>query len=312
MLAAVLAFLPIAPGAVGVADGGTYRTNIGDRGPADISENVRIIPPPTGGDLKVNIRADRPRYHVGDKLTAFFGVNRDSYVYIFNTDAAGITRQVFPNYFDTQNFCSAGKRYYIPDRSYDLEIAGPSGRETLTIVAVAQDFPFLREFRRYTRRDPYPASREGATALVRRIESFRTEPSAMSIKVVRPAPRENLWAEDSTTFYVMGSERIPAPKYKVPRYARMEIDSYPNNARIFIDTEYYGRTPQVLDRLETGYHRIRLEKEGYLPYDANLFLKANEMKHLDIFLHETPVEPGYSRSGKESAGDGFGFFFHCE
>ena len=31
---------------------------------------------------------DRARYHVGDPVKILFGVNRDAYVYIFNTDAA--------------------------------------------------------------------------------------------------------------------------------------------------------------------------------------------------------------------------------
>jgi hypothetical protein len=306
MLIAGLCLVGGLAGAVGIADQGTYRPNSGEAEPAAIEESVRIVPPPLGGVLQVSVRTDRARYHVGEQLQVYFGVNKDAYVYIFDTDAAGLTKQIFPNYYDTQNFLRAGKRYFIPDRSYDLEVTPPSGRETLTIVAVLQEFPFLSEYRGYTRQDPYPASREGASALVRRIESFRAEKRSTEIQPVRPMPKENLWAEDTTTFYVMGRDRVPPPIYKVPRYGWLDVDTYPSNARIYIDGDHYGRSPQVIGRLEIGYHHIKLMKEGYTPYECDVYIKGNETKHLDIFLDATPTQPGYERGDKW---DTWGFFY---
>ncbi|MCX7718976.1 MAG: DUF4384 domain-containing protein [Candidatus Sumerlaeaceae bacterium] len=306
LAAGLIAALVSVAAAVGVEDG-TYRTLKGDRAPEDITRNIRIVPPPTGGDLQVRIRADKARYHVGDRIKLTFGVNRDSYVYIFNTDAAGMTNQIFPNYYDRSNFLRAGKTYYIPDRTYDLEVTPPRGTNRVTIVAVAQDYPFLAEYRAYTRRDPYPASREGATALIRRIESFRSEPSGMSIQPVRPAPREQMWATDDTTFYVMDIPGREPPDYRVARYGALAINTYPTNARIYLDGDYFGRSPQIISRLEIGYHKLRVEKEGYLPYECNVYVKGNETKDLDIFLHETPAEPGFRRSAKPEDG-WWGFF----
>jgi hypothetical protein len=294
-------------GGVSVSDRGSYRTNTGERAPAEIIENVRIIPPPTGGDLQVRVRPDRAKYHVGDPIRIEFGVNRDSYVYIFDTDASGITRQIFPNYYDRQNFIRAGRTYRIPDRSYDLEVTLPTGRETLAIVAVAQDFRFLSDYNRFSRKDPYPASHEGAAGLVRRIESFRHEPPSTEMRAVRPVPRRDLWAEDTATFYVMGRRMMPPYDYRVARYGSLDVDTYPNNARIYIDHEYYGRSPQVIDRLEIGYHRVHIEKEGYQPYTCNVYIKGNKTKSLDIFLKETPVYP--SRKTREKSGGGIGFFY---
>lgn len=308
ILTFVTAGLASAAFAVGVADNGKYRTAAGDREPAPIVENVRIIPPPTGGDLRVRIRTDKPRYHVGDKITVTFGVNRDAYVWIFDTDAAGLTNQVYPNYYDRQNFLHAGKTYEIPDKAYDLQVTGPRGNNKLTIVCVPQDYPFMDEFRTYTYKDPYPASRDGATGLVRRVESFRTEPSALSIQPIRPALREQLWATDDITFYVMDNT---ASDYRVPRYGVLSTNTYPSNARIYIDGEYYGRTPQNIDRLEIGFHNVRFTKEGYQPYECNVYISGNQTKELDIFLKETPVEPGYNRGAAKPAGD-WGFFQPCQ
>lgn len=296
-------------GAVGVANDGAYRVRTSEREPADPGENIRVVPPPTGGVLKVDIHTDKARYHVYDAMQVFFSVNKDSYVYIFDTDAAGITHQVFPNYYDNNNYVRAGKTYYIPDRSYDLEVMGPQGRASLNIVAVVNDFQFLDEYRFYTRQDPFPASREGATAMVRQIEQFRAEPSALGVHPLRPALKENLWAAESMTYYVMGNEVVQPPVYKTPRYGRLDIDTYPSNARIYIDSDYYGRTSQVIDRLEIGYHHLRLEKEGYIPYDCNIYIKGNETKHMDIFLQETPVMPAQEKHDNQMRGGStFGFF----
>ncbi len=277
--------------AVGTEGVGMYRPYQGENEPAAVEDHVRIVPPPTGGPLRVSVKTDKDRYHVYDPIKVSFGVNRDSYVYIFTTDASGITRQIFPNYYDTNNFVRAGKAYYIPDRGYDLEVLGPQGREHISIVAVMEKFPFLEDYHMYSLSDPYPASREGAVALVREIESMRLEPSAMTKQPIRPALKENLWASNDASFYVMGNESNEPPVYKVARRGNLDVDTYPSNARIYVDADYRGRSPQVIDRLDIGYHRVLIEKEGYIPYEVHVYIKGNDTKQMDVFLKQTPVLP---------------------
>jgi hypothetical protein len=283
--------------AVGVSEGAGQYKAAGPEKSGEEAKQIAIVPRPVDSFLKVDIRTDRARYHIGDPIRIYFSVTSDAYVFIFDTDAAGVTRQIFPNYYDHDNFVRAGRQYYIPDRRYDLEVTGPPGNEKLTIVAVKKYLPCLDEWHRYSKRDPYPASRDGAAGLVRRLESFRSEPSARGVQPIRPVPRENLWAEDWTTFYVMGTDRVPPPTYKVARYGRLEIESFPSEARIYIDGEYYGRTPQLIDRLEVGYHSIRIEKNGYEPYATNIYLRGNQTRHLDIFLKRVEPRPAYRWKG---------------
>ncbi|MCX7625948.1 MAG: DUF4384 domain-containing protein [Candidatus Sumerlaeaceae bacterium] len=294
---ALTLFSPTLHAATVTEGAGAYKPRSGEREISDASSRVAIVPRPLDGILKVDISTDRTRYHIGDPIRIYFSVNRDAYVFIFNTDAAGVSRQIFPNYYDRDNFVRAGRQYMIPDRSYDLEVTGPPGTEKLTIVAVAQHFPFLDEWHNYSRRNPYPAARDGAAALVRRIESFRSEPPARETRAVRPIPRENFWAEDWTTFYVMGSDRYPPREYKVARYGRLEIDSQPGNARIYIDGEYYGRTPHIVDRIEVGYHSLRLEKNGYEPYQTNIYVRPNDTRRVDVFLKPVKPRPYYRWEG---------------
>ena len=289
--------------AVGVENNGMYRPHSDEKEPLPIDQNIRIVPPPTGGILRTSIKTDRDRYHVNDPVKISFGVNRDSYVYIFETDSRGQTRQMFPNYYDQNNFARAGKTYYIPDRGYDIEVLGPQGRCNLVIVAVMEDFPFLDDYKYYSMADPYPASREGATALVREIESFRREPSATTIQPIRPAIKENLWATGDSSFYVMDNQKAEPAVYKVARYGNLDVDTYPSNARIYVDSEYRGRSPQVIQRLDIGYHAVRLEKEGLIPYEVTVYIKGNETKQMDVFMNDTPLLPSqYPTDGQLRGG----------
>lgn len=304
--------------AVGTEGVGKYRAENGEREPAPIEDYVRIVPPPTGGPLRVSVKTDKERYHVYENIKVSFGVNRDSYVYIFTTDPGGITRQIFPNYYDTDNFVRAGKAYYIPDRGYDLEVLGPQGRENISIVATMEKFPFLEDYHMYTLSDPYPASREGAVALVREIESFRREPSSTTKQPIRPALKENLWASNDASFYVMGNQSNEPSVYKVARRGNLDVDTYPSNARIYVDSDYRGRSPQVIDRLDIGYHKVLLEKEGFIPYEVHVYIKGNETKQMDVFLVETPVLPaqaphdGQMRGGSINWAAGLGVFGACQ
>ncbi len=50
--------------------------------------------------------------------------------------------------------------------------------------------------------------------------------------------------------------------------AALTITSVPENADIFIDNRYYGRTPLTVKGLEKGTYRIRLEHQYYEPYES--------------------------------------------
>ena len=97
-------------------------------------------------DLEVDVWTDQDSYYIGDRIDVYFHVNRDAYVYIFNTDTHGVTRQIFPNYYDRDNYVRGGVVYTIPDRGYSLEITGPTGREYVRAIAVTELRDFLRRY----------------------------------------------------------------------------------------------------------------------------------------------------------------------
>lgn len=108
------------------------------------------------GRFWVDIDADRSVYDIGDSVRIHFEASDDCHVYIFNTDAAGITRQIFPNYYDRDNYVRGGRRYSIPDYGYALVAEGPSGRESIQIVAHRKQWRALERWGHFDRHDPFP------------------------------------------------------------------------------------------------------------------------------------------------------------
>lgn len=145
-------------------------------------EGRAIVPVPPGqvvepplyrpGGISAQIWTDRSSYRVGDRVRVYFRVNQDANVFIFNTDASGRRTQIFPNWFDQQNRIRGGFTYAIPDGSYDLQVQPPAGNESLTILAVADDFPELRMwYHSYSAQNPFPTRFKAPEELARELEA---------------------------------------------------------------------------------------------------------------------------------------------
>jgi hypothetical protein len=77
--------------------------------------------------------------------------------------------------------------------------------------------------------------------------------------------------------------------------ARLQMQSIPAGAEIFVDGRSTGqRTPTTLN-LSPGPHSIRLQRDGYSPYETSVTLAENDLKALTATLTERPQArgPGY-------------------
>lgn len=296
------ALLSVAVSAVSVLDDGQYKDGRAEIVPAPMSENIRLTPPPPGGKFLANIVTDGTRFHTGDTLPIQFAVNKKSYVWIFNTDPNGRTVQVFPNYYDRNNCLDVGKTYGIPDRTYQITVTGPRGNNRLDIVAVNMevDYAYLEQWRAYTLDNPYPATVTGAKGLTKYIDTV-CDPNRGLIrpaKELHPVPPMEMHTMKSQTYYVMERVGGETAEYRVPRYGKLSINSYPTNGRIYVDGQYVGRTPQVMDRVTKGEHKVKILKEGYMPYECSYTVETSNFTQVEAFLKETPIEPGYKGTVK--------------
>jgi hypothetical protein len=107
--------------------------------------------------IGTSLWTNRSSYWEGDDVEISFRVNRDAFVYIFSTDPAGITRMIFPNRYDMNNFARAGRTYRLPDRHYRMVATGPSGVDTLHLIATTERYDWIvRGYHEIRFDEPFP------------------------------------------------------------------------------------------------------------------------------------------------------------
>lgn len=80
---------------------------------------------------------------------------------------------------------------------------------------------------------------------------------------------------------------------RIVHTAVLNITSEPRNASVFVDnTIYSDNTPAVLETILPGEHTVRLEKEGYIPWETDLSFESREARVIGpivLFLNTTPT-----------------------
>lgn len=279
-----------------------------------------VPPPPPRRGFNVDIWTDQQTYRVGDLVRIYFRVTRPCYVYIFNTDTEGLTHQLFPSYYDRDNYVVPGGRYFIPDARYRLRVTGPPGTEHLRIVAVRyralryerrhrfspnEPFPlypegakgFLREYQREEhrpesgrprgRREASRSLGEGEAMAGRRPEAIVVEPadrradSPRTIVVERPdSAYDREWVEAYTTVRVVDPYPRPIPVY----HGRLEVISHPSRARVYVDDRYRGRAPLTVRLLEPGVHSVEVSLPGYHTWERGVEVREGRTVIVDVRL----------------------------
>ncbi len=233
----------------------------GDARPESIAIEPRIVPeppvpPPMPSDrfFSATIWADKRTYSVGELIRIHFRVTRPCYVYIFDTDTRGVTRQLFPNYYDPDNFCVPGGRYSIPDASYRLRVVGPPGTEHLRLVAVRYR-PLGYENRyRFTPDNPFPLYEAGS-------EGFLQEYQRESKKV---DAREQMKtrSESSRGKAEIGGQPADAPRKGSRTAESIVVEPAPRPKAIVVEPQ---PEPIVYDRdVAESYFRLQVI-DPYVP-----------------------------------------------
>ncbi|HNY28775.1 MAG TPA: DUF4384 domain-containing protein [Candidatus Sumerlaeota bacterium] len=270
-----------------------------------VKEEVRVRPEPgfrmpegpgkilPRDNFRLRIWTDRKEYRDGAPVRVYFRVTRDAYVYLFDRDTHGVSRQLFPNYYDQENYLKAGVTYSIPTDDYSLVVEGPAGREELDAVAVVTRENWdWRFYGRFDRDRPFPDRPEGPKELMRSLreggieeepagererDSYRSEGEsrekglrpeergeAQGIRI-RPNPNPpsyNRVARAHTSFEIVRPHGFFWWSHEDE--ARLRVTSEPDRARVYVEDDYRGVTPVDLD-LKPGERSIRVEKEGYHP-----------------------------------------------
>ncbi|MAF13850.1 MAG: hypothetical protein CMI53_03085 [Parcubacteria group bacterium] len=64
-------------------------------------------------------------------------------------------------------------------------------------------------------------------------------------------------------------------KHKIEKTGILYLDSQPKNAKIFINDKYENTTPNRFSRILPDVYQIKIEKDGYYPWQKELEVKSN-------------------------------------
>ncbi|BAS27203.1 PEGA domain protein [Limnochorda pilosa] len=203
-----------------------------------------IIVQPKPGDVKVYIDTDRRSYDIGDTVEIRFRVSEPSYVYIYNQDARGTVRLIFPNRFDRDNHVGAGE-HWLPGAGYRFRVEGPGGTEYLQILATRSRVSRLDWSD--SMRDPFPLLGDDPLRVKEEVRGF--------LRVVPEREWSSAW-----TWFEVGRPSPPPPPRQRTGWVR--VNSEPPWVPVYVDGRYLGTTP-LREELGVGGHWVEVRADGY-------------------------------------------------
>jgi hypothetical protein len=86
------------------------------------------------------------------------------------------------------------------------------------------------------------------------------------------------WAPEEHEISDLKPGKNPAQKFSLNRQqARLKINTDPPGAQVYVDGKLWGPAPQE-KYVQSGSHKVRLEKEGYKPDEFPITLNTNSEK----------------------------------
>ena len=257
---------------------------------AVLSPEAIVVNPVPAYEVQVSVQDldgnSQTNFAVGEALRVSARVTEDAYVYLFDVRSDGSVNQILPNRYDANgqnNFVRAGETKYFPPEGaqYDFTAAAPAGVDK--VIAVASQTPLDTSTLVTFQQDPNFASSN---------LSEQNFAEGLSV-IVRPLP-QNDWVTDTVFLYV-GGATAPAPQ---PQYGTLSVTSDPSGARVLVDDVFVGTTPLRYGTL-SGTHRVRVESEGYTPFETNLDIVAGETRGVQTTLQaQQPTRQPAPSSGQ--------------
>ncbi|MBX7245577.1 MAG: PEGA domain-containing protein [Candidatus Sumerlaeaceae bacterium] len=232
-------------------------------------------------DAWVNMNARN--YDVGERARVSFSVTEDAYVFIFVRDPRGEERQIFPNFYEQNNYVRRNERRTIPGGNYQLMVTGPPGPNVVTLVAVKRNQSWFGEYKRFSSSNPYPSISGGATALANRARTAESSGASKRGLVAGPIPAADNVATASVEYRVYGGGG--GGGY---RRGSLDVVTSPNGATVTLNGEYMGRTPLERDDLAAGTYRIKVERRGYWDMERSLTIEAGQKRKVRINMQPAP------------------------
>lgn len=73
-------------------------------------------------------------------------------------------------------------------------------------------------------------------------------------------------------------------------YGKLNLNSTPDDANIYIDGEHIGKTPMIITQILIGNHNIKLQKQGYKNFESEITIEENKIADYNFVLKEIGSE----------------------
>lgn len=239
---------------------------LADSSPIISPQSIVVNPSPS---FNVNVWVDkdtsgnsRPSYTIGEPIQISVSVSQASYVYVFDLNAAGEITQILPNRLSggRDNHLQAGETRTFPSSgaNFRFNIGGPVGLDKVIALASTSKLD-TSQLAQFQASGNFASSNQGESSFAK----------TLSI-IVTPIPQQN-WVTDTALFYVVRGNQPPPP----PTFGTLAINSNPNGAAAYVDSQFVGYTP-VNFGTTAGQHTVRLELDGYVPYQTTVTVQGGQ------------------------------------
>ena len=113
---------------------------------ADTNNLIESSKAPLTRDITIRRRVQEfssETVRVGTSIRLEITTDSNCYLYILNIGTSGKTTLLLPNEYETDNYFNAQQSYNLPGEDCGFEIDGPSGKETIQVLAFSSRQPVL-------------------------------------------------------------------------------------------------------------------------------------------------------------------------
>ena len=220
-----------------------------------------IIPEPgKKSDLEVSISTNQSLYQPREEVIVNYEVSQTSFLYLYSIDTQGQVTLLFPNKYDRDNKVKPGKGE-LPGRGYSFLAGKEEGREYLQIIASKVELPVF----------PSPESKDSQSGPFLNLATDPGEFETATTKQINETTPEKNWDTDWVSMEV------------TRKTARLSISSTPTNARIYIDGDFAGTTPDAFD-VRPGQRDVKVLLGTDLKWQGKVTAEANQVKNVTAAL----------------------------
>jgi TolB-like protein len=87
-----------------------------------------------------------------------------------------------------------------------------------------------------------------------------------------------------TIAFRFSSSKIDNAQVKITGFGKIQINSTPSGAIVYIDEKKVGNTPYLVEKMKIGDYKLRLQKRGYQDYEGSLVVLEEKLTEISSTL----------------------------